>query len=84
MQYFLDFGYIITVQTAGLVHTLDNLIGIVAYALELRGVVLNVGMGHIDDVSINRYLAHVGAHRMIPNRDSIGKIHVVSFYSMNI
>jgi len=62
MQYFLDFFYIIPVQAAGLVHALDNLVDIVAYALELGGVVLNVGMVYVDDIPVDRYLSYVGAH----------------------
>lgn len=62
MQYLFYLGYIRPVQAAGLVHALDNLIDIVAYTLKLCGVVLNIGMVYIDDISVNRNLAYVGTH----------------------
>ena len=57
----LNFGHVCPVQAAGLVHALDDLIDIIAYALELGGVLLYVGIVNIDNVAVQRHFAQVGA-----------------------
>jgi len=42
MQYLLDFFHICPIQAAGLVHTLDDLIDIVAYTLELGRMISSI------------------------------------------